>query len=604
VKRWTGMHPLLRRSFAAAFLSTLLHAQGRAPFTGTVRNEGGKALAGAEVTCVFVPDVATPGEPDQVTAKTDAGGAFRMELVVGCPYVVWSIGPAGERGVREIVRPRPDAAGGKKLDLTADERRGPVTVRVTGAAAWLNEGPLSLRVFVAGACQLAPDCLIPGDGPAHLPPLPVTRFAMALIDGKGQTLQVRNCQEQSPHVVFAEPREVPIVAMDAAGRPRPGVQVLQQIQLPGPSPDRLGNGYPLRMPMVRIAGVTGKDGKTVVRFAGEPGWLVGRFDGHEDCWSGWIPGARVEDARMRVHDGQAAENEGPLAFTMRPMPARTMRVLGLGADEHVEVSFRSCQAFLSRDPGGSLQSYLAASAADGVHAADHVPAGGPVTARVRLLDTSPVPRRIVGMTGGMDARLPDFDTCALRRMTVTVVEGARAALRPAPCAELAISESSSTLSVTWQDRLVTDANGRAELWLADKADWLVYATTGRSHAMKVVRKADPAAAIELQLEPLSVMRLRIVDRERRPVPGASLRYTCGGYGVLAQASENMALDAIAATTNGVALDLLRSDGAGVIEVPFVERERVITRFKVGAGGLQGGEWTLRTSDELQEIVVQ
>lgn len=577
---------------ATAFLS-VLNAQARAPFTGTVRDEDGKALANAEVTCVFVPDVAALGAADRVTAKTDGAGSFKSELVVGCPYIVWAIGPAGEQGLRSMVRPRPDAAGGKTMDLTADERRGPVRLRIAGAGAWLGDGPLSLRLFVAGACVLGPDRVIPGDGTVNLPPLPAAQFSVALLDGKAQAIEVRNCSVEKAAVTFTEPREVPVVARDGAGRARPGVQLVQQVRLPGPSPDRFGDGYPLRLPMSRVAGVTGADGKATVRFVGERGWLLGRLTGHEDCWSGWVSGLRMED-------GQQAADEGPLAFTMRLCAPRTLRVKGLGADEKVEVSFTPLTAWLSGDAGSALQSYVAAAAADSVHAADGVPGSDPVVARVRLLDGSPVPRRIVGTSVG-EGRLRDFDVAGLRRMSVTVVDGAR---RPVPCADLAVSECAATPCVRWQDRLVTDAAGRAELWLGATADWMVYANTGQACAVKVVQMADPAGPVELTLEPLAFMRLRIVDVARRPVSGASLRNTCGGHGVLRQQTEAMALDMIASAINGAAIDLLRSDGAGIIEVPFLQRDRVVTRFKVGAGRLQGGEWTLRPCDEVQEIVVR
>jgi hypothetical protein len=45
---------LLMRGALLVILSTLLHEQARAPFTGTVRDEGGKPLAGAAVREIVV----------------------------------------------------------------------------------------------------------------------------------------------------------------------------------------------------------------------------------------------------------------------------------------------------------------------------------------------------------------------------------------------------------------------------------------------------------------------------------------------------------------------------------------------------------------------
>lgn len=126
-----GTGALLRVAFSALVLGALVHAQVRAPFTGTVRDGDGKLLANAEVTCVFVPDASASGAPERLAARADAGGRFRMELVPGLGYVVWAIGPMGERGMRSVARPSPDAAGGRTLDLIADERRGPVKLKIT-----------------------------------------------------------------------------------------------------------------------------------------------------------------------------------------------------------------------------------------------------------------------------------------------------------------------------------------------------------------------------------------------------------------------------------------------------------------------------------------
>jgi len=583
----------LRVACAAALMSALLHAQARAPFTGTLRDESGKLLADAEVTCVLVPDFAMPGMPDRAQSRSDAMGRFRMELLVGCPYVVWAVGPAGERGVRSMAWPRCEAAGGKALDLIADERRGPVKLRVSGATPWIAEGPLSLRILVGGPCAVGPDLVIPGDTVVNLPPLPATELSVALLDGKGRTIQIRPCNvETDAAVAFAEPRLVSVRAVDQDGKALPGVQVLQQSTLPAPAPGRIPDAQAWRRAVERLCGITGADGTATVAFAGEPGWLLGRMPGYCVCWSGWVHGARV-------HDACAAQDEGPLLFTMRPGEKRSLHIVGLADDERVDVSFRAWMMPL-KGAGGSLESYLtAAGGADGVHAADGAPSGATVTAKVHFTDASPRSRCIVAydIMGSPNAEL---DIAQLRRMSVTVVDGDG---RPAPCTLIGLADIGCAPHLCRQERLVTDSEGRAEVWLSRQGHWVVYAITGRARAAKLVGLRDEAGPIELKLEPLSLMRLRIVDAARRPVSGARLRAVPGAL-VVAQDVQDRVLDAVAAATNEPSLDLSRSNAAGEVEVPFFDRQRVMPQFKVTAGRLESAVCSLRAGEEVQEIIVK
>jgi hypothetical protein len=584
----------LRSPWAVALLSALLHAQARAPFTGTLRDASGKPLAGAEVTCVFVPDFTTSGASDRVTVSTDGAGAFAMQLVVGCPYVVWAMGPA-ERGMRAVVRPRCEAAGGSQLDLVADERRGPVKLRVTGASAWIAEGPLSLRLFAAGPCAVS-DLVIPGDGTVNLPSLPTTELDVALLDGKGQTIQVCKCNlETDANVAFAAPHLVTAVALDEDGRPLPGVQVLQQSQFPGTRDRLVDRDYAPRVTVVRLAGITGTDGTATVAFAGEPGWLLGRLSGHRDCWAGWVGG-------VRLHGVTEAKDEGPLVFSMQPDVERTLRVSGIADRERLEVSFRAWRLFRTKNGGGMSESErVTVTGADGTFSCVGAPAGATVTARTTFAEVLPRPRRIVASRDVQASGISELDLESLRHMTVTVVD---AAGRPVPCAWLGVADTGCAPYFCQQERLVTDGEGRADLWLSKGGQWAVYTVHGRDRALQVVKLNDPEGSIALQLEPLSLLRLRIVDASRRPVRGARLCVTTSVGTGRAGDLEGRALDGVALSTNRASLSLLRSNAAGEIEVPFLERPAVQIRFKVTAGRLESEEVLLQACDEVQQIVVQ
>jgi hypothetical protein len=586
----------LRSSCVLGLLTTLLHAQARAPFTGIVRAENGKPIANAEVTCVFVPDSTAPGTPDRVTAPTDAGGAFRMQLVAGLAYVVWAMGPADAQGLRSVVCPQPDAAGGRKLDLTAHERRGPTKLRVTGSTAWIAEGPLALRLYVAGACVAGPDVVIPGDSVVSLPALPAAPCCAALVDGRGQAIQVRACSVSGDAAVaFADPHFVSVMAVDQNGKALAGVQVLQQLSSAGPAPGRLADVNAQPESVLRATGVTGPDGTATVCCAGEAACLLGRLQGHADCWSSWA-------RSVPVHDGKGIADAGPPTFTLRPAEPRTLRVVGLAGEERVEVAFHAYPSLRTRNGVCAMPYELtAAMAGDGIHSADGLVGGVPVTAQVRFADVTAPPSRIVAANFLESAGFRDFDMAGLRRMTVTVVgaDGHRM-----PCACLGVADIGCAPHICWRVRLVTDGEGRAELCMNRSGHWMVYATTGSAHALALVKVSDEAGPIEMKLTPLPVMKLRIVDGARRPVQGASLRCTGSSCGAGARQAESRALDGIAAVTTGSALWPLRSNAVGEIEVSFLERPAVTVHFKAMAGRLESEEVELRSGDEVQEIVVK
>jgi len=582
----------LRVQFAALLLPVLLHAQARAPFTGTVRDEAGKPLANAEVTCVFVPDFGAPGVPDHATAKTSAEGRFTMPLLVGCAYMVWAIGPSGEGGVRGVVWPRPDGAAGRSLDLSVDERRKPAKLKITGVLPWMPEGPLSLRLLVAGARPLGTDVVIPGDGIVNLPPLPVPQCNVVLQNGRGEPIQSLPCDlDLSDAVAFAEPTEVAFLAQDGEGKPLAGVQILQPRLLAYPTVDRLGDRYVSKVLPRRVLGVTDVDGKAVGRILGDPNLICGRLPGHADSWSGWAMGSRI-------HDGNVARDEGPLVFVLRPAPCRTLRVLGLADGERVDVWFQGEARYKN---GSGAMPYLLAAAA-GPMVADGAQPGSEVFARLRLVSDSAVPRRLQVCCYGQSPQLPDVDVAKFRRLSVSVVDPEG---RPVACAQFGVSAAQDGIPLIWLDRFVTDSEGRAELLVDDQYAWWVYATSDKASGVHIIGKSDPAGPVVLKLEPLAMMRLRIVDGDGHSVRGARLRYTSGGGGGRSADAVSMALGVIASTVNGGSLELWRSNAAGEIGIPFLARNgRGGVSFKVVAGERVSGEISEQSAGEVQEIVLK
>jgi hypothetical protein len=590
-----GMVALVRSAFPAGVLCVLLHAQARAPFTGTVRDEAGKPLANAEVTCVFVPDRGAPGAPDRATAKTSAEGCFAMQLLVGCAYTVWAIGPAGERGSRSVVWPRPDGAGGRTLDLAADERREPARLKVSGTVPWMTDGPPTLRLFVAGSCPLGPDFVIPGDGLLSLPPLPTAQIGVALFDGKGAWIQALKCDlDADSAVTFDAPREIAFEAHDGDGKPLAGVQILQRTGPPAPALDRLGDRYATGMPALHLLAVTGSDGTAIGRVAGDAGMLCGRLPGHADSWAGWVSGCRVQD-------GRETPDDGPLTFVLRPAGLRTLRVQGLAEGQRAEVWFGSSAWWRFKNGAGGMTYVLPSrDAADVTGAADGAADGAPVYARVRLVCDSAVPRRLAVVSYGNSAQLADVDLARLRKFALTMVD---AQGHPVPGVTVGVGSPPEGWGGGWLDRFVTDGEGRAELWVDDQTGWFVYATTGKASAAHLISTADPAGSVVLELQALATMRLHVVDGEGHPVRGARPEFVGGSMGGSVEVMDK-ALDSIASATHASVLALQYSNAAGELELPFLERQRVSSRFKVLAGKRVSGDIVLRAGAEVQEITIK
>jgi hypothetical protein len=594
----------LRGPFAVALLGALLHAQARAPFTGTVCDEAGKPLANAEVTCVFVPDFGALGELDRVTTKSDDGGRFRMQLLVGSSYTVWAIGPAGDRGVRSVVWPRPDGAGGKTLDLMADERREPAKLQVTGISPWMADGPLSLRVFIAGSCPVG-DMIIPGDGTVHLPPLPVAQIRIALLDGKGITIDAVRCDlEVTNSITFGEPTEVAFAAQDGDGKPLAGVQVIERrFGVGSQTFDRLADQYVSRVTPLRVIGVTGATGSGVGRVAGEPGLLCGRLPGHADSWSGWmrVPMPRAEAATVsRVHDGKQAADDGAVIFVLRPTELRSLRVVGLAERERADVWFRGESPYRFRNGAGVIQYLLPPAPTDGAAAADGAAVGTDAFANVRLVSDSPVPRRLAVLRHGA-GQLEDLDLAKLRRFSLSTVDVNG---RAAPGIHVGIAPAPDSYLVSWSARFVTDAEGHGELLTDDRFDWFVYATSGTASAGCVIAKTDAPGTLILKLEALPTLRLLVTDGDGRPIRGARLEYGGGGLGAKSADAVGKGLDAVASSGNSTMLSLLRSNAAGELIIPFVERVGVGTHFKVVSGSRKSGDLMLQSAAETRRIVLE
>jgi hypothetical protein len=567
-----------------------LAAQQRAPCTGVLRTADGAPLAGAEVTFAFEPGIVTPGERDRVTATTDQQGHFAGELVLGNVYTVWAIGPADEKGVRAMCRPAANAAAGWPLELAAADRRGPVRVQVAGTAPWIAEGPLALRVCVAGPLALR-DVPVPGDGPIALPPCPTDVVALALLDGRGGIISVRTIDLATPAVVFAAPREIDVIAHDDQGAALAGVRIVQSAQSAVPQVETLLDSSQLGD---RLLAITDAGGRARVRAPFTQDGL--RFlllhadaPGHSRAIAGWANGKRLAPPH-----GAIPADDDPLEFELPLAPPTQARIAGL--------------------PGSGASGWYRQQV-DAVFATGNTEMQCVAVPGVIRDGTCTMPASVHGafmrlcvpQSGGVHTsawcygkgELCPIDLDALRTFQLVVVDDVG---QPAAGTQIGIASTGGSSRIEWLDRFALPADGRIALRLPYQ-DLVLYAATAAAHGAAVVSNGRAPGELRIVLQPIPVVTLRAVDEAGAPVAGARVEWLNRAFRTKSKEAEDHELDRISFERGVRLLGLACSDATGMLRLPFPARASE-WQVKVRAGARRSTLFALQPGTALQAVVVK
>lgn len=579
-------------------LAVALASQTRVPFAGTSTGLDGKPLGNAQVVCAWVPLDLEYGPPDRREATSDAQGRFATDLIAGNAYVVWAIGPAGPGGLREVMTPRDEAPGRPHVELRTNLELGPTKLDVRGTAPWLAEGPLALRILVARGVSLGPDVPIPGDGEIKLPPLPSDTFAVSLVDGRGQPIESR-VAESVPHAVieWTPPRTVAIEAVDEDGRAVAGVCILTEHDV------RMG---PVRLLEIEAAALhhgertiatTDADGRATARIP----WrdeannvlLFARKAGHGTAFVGLWNRARY-GAPETVPD----DPKEPVRFVLPAGERTTVAVRNQRDADRVGVRFQTFHRWWHpRLGGGSVHQTEGLPAAGDTFWCSPSTSSGRARAVFAGFRAQVVPLRIAAAVEGNTTPLPDLDLAALRHLRVRAESRDGA---PISGAIVVVTTARPDLHPDQLPRVATDANGRAELLVADGAQG-VYATTREAHGRVLVSDAAGARELRIVMEPLATATLRIVDAADAPVASARLQgkasFAAGDRDDPARAH----LAALAAANLSGRLAPLRTDRDGRVTVHFPAPPGAVYQIVASHGGRKSDPIDLRAGDEVQTL---
>ena len=546
---------LLAQVSVALFSAAMGLAQMRASCTGVVRDAEGRPLANAQVVCEWQPDQAVFGTPDRRETKTDDEGRFALDLWIGHAYCTWVIGPAGADKSRLVVPPNWRAVGGRAIELVARVRTIPVRLDVRGTTPWLVDGPLALRVFVATGGAL-PDLPLPGDGMVTLPPLPTTRFTVALVDGRGQVLDhVITDADAVAACTFSPVTEASFAVVDELGQPVADARIQTTshwIYHSAPPPLQFWPGSPT----ARIVATTDAGGRATGRFvrhgsdyesmlfvaSGPKGQSVSNPSG----WWG----------RHRVHAGRGAvaSDDEPFILAVTPTTSKSVRMDAPDAEFAWHVRFPTQLTWRTRQAAGAFQLDVPGLQQELRTWSNLVPASTTV-AQLAGIGSGPLPSRAF-----VNTTQDTVDPSKLRAIAVRVVD---AHGRAVPFAHFGLQRNVKE-QPGWLTHLVTDAAGEARICIdvgEPGANVDAYASTDGAHGW-VSLKPDADIA-QVEVAPFSSTTFRVVDEADRPLAGAFLAASS------TSPAAGLPLEAIAQylVANPVHGAITGADGTVTVKVP-------------------------------------
>lgn len=532
----------------------------------------GTAIAGANVTFAgSIPHLgAEYGPVDVQNVTSDVRGYARADLQPFLCHVAWAVGPADAAGRSLRSLPTQPFAAGALLELRCEESCGERRLVVTGVEAWKDRGPLR---FVAMTPSPGTETTLElRDGAFVVPPM-LDEVVVEIRTADGQPLWSTKGDDA---IVLPPPQRIRVEVRDERGQPLQNALVQQRVHRRASwRTDGFGSVAEARL---RTLGRTDANGAVdvVVCYPADPfveqrhGELLmfASAAGHAPVAGGIFNGAfYVDDRRI------TGAPTRPLRLTCRavePMVGNCGRVPA-GTVLHLQTVSKLFSG--ANSYSHDARTFLVPVAANGNFVLDGVPSdlhccrmtlvppGEPLSMPIFPTNSGrELPPEVVVRPG---SRARGFAAMELRVAVKDVrggpARGAVACLLPR-----------STDGVLLRDsvvRLPLDPRGAAVARVV-AGEWALLLLSRDGWAVAPVDVREDAVSVDLTMQELATMDVRLLDESGEPVAGA--RVVARGTAVRAtdDALHNLVQSGVASAARWN-WRALRTDGAGLVRIPFV-----------------------------------
>lgn len=640
------MHTARATSFAlvAAFvLSSLpsLIAQERPPLTSTPPRTGlrpllgkvvdaqGNGVARASVHLALIAAGSESGETsDYQVATTDGRGRFRFQAQPCSRHRIWATqtaatesaveGTFADGRVSDIIW----ASAGSLVELRLDKPAIACRLTIKNTEAWPNAGPFRVRI-APGAISLAtPPIALDASHECTLPIMPSGQAAIDILDKHGQPLQCTTLGriQKKQIVKLSPPRTVPMKVCDKDGKPIAGATVRQRFQAGWSDLRGFGPRASARRRW-RELGQTDAKGQLRAQIANDQdpfessGWpqlfFVASKDGYNISHSGFTDEPFVDGIEIDRTDLEE------LRFTLRPAKPAKLRLM-LDKDrplarQHLAI----VQSYRIQEQDGNSSSHedYTHSTTTDEHGQVLIPDLTEPVGKVRVL-FGDGPQRSELVSKKLQRMLPQGGV-ALHRLSrkegeQEIVIGSFPKLQlqlldatggPASDAELlfvSIEHANDYECDAWTPTTTTDAAGRVVM-LLQPGNWLVFARDGLGMAHAKI-DIDADEQLQMRMEPMPVMRGKVVDGDGKPVAGA--RLSCHSSSWTSRGRQDAAIDAVAQTMNWSWISNTVSDAEGNFACTFLDLPNMTYKGRFKKAGKKSDSLKIQAGEDPMTVRLQ
>ena len=590
----------------------VVEAEARRSHLGRVLGPGGDPVSGASVTFLSGGD-GLGSDADAVRVVARDNGRFRAELLRGRHYRAYAVAPAGSLLEAAPVVSALSELGVPVTELrfSADQVAAPAeTFEIHGLEPWRELGEVRVQLWLEGCRQSLEDEVVGPDGEVRVPPLPREELeAFVFVDGRlVHADRGRNgISMQDPFVVRGR-------VVDADGVPVAGASVHRVCNYAAQR-----GALPSRADVRRFeVAQTDADGRAE--------WLLAAYKDPFEGGSGWPPKAFVASAAgfrgcVAGFNGAVSSNHEIITDQVKertlPFVLERAEPLQVSFDRDVKASGITWTANYQMQRGeGSYNTHFDVGVGD-VASNDSatVPPWprGAEEPRVFLLGVTPrlaPDHPFARAVAPWPLEVPYEAEAGARVVAPAIVpvcvRVVSATGGPAAGADVGLFSLERGLSEPFAVPAATDSAGRLVL-PASPGRYVVVALGQREWARRAFEVTPSMEPIELRLEPIAQMRLRVVDVEGRPLEGVGVASN--------EASSVSVRDPLPAVLLEISQSFhsryfsgFQSDRDGQLVLSFIPSESRAVFFKLrsytfGGPTLESSRLSLKETEEFEEVVL-